>query len=296
MDVLQNIVLSKHRLGEKTRRTISEFLSGDVHLGLKAGGRFRRQPGRFREWEWSSSGPRGFREVLANGPGISIIAELKRRSPAKGMLTPRFDPVSLATSYIAGGARAISVVTEEEHFLGSIEHLKSIVPLGLPVLRKDFILGLDDLVLTQLAGADAVLLIARLHPEPVLERLISCSRLLGLDPVVEVHTERELEKALNAGADVVGINNRNLEDFTCDLQVSIALARMVPKGIVLISESGIRTREDVLRLQEAGFQGLLVGETLVTSQDPEAKLRQLLGLQDDGAPRAMLTTGPKVGE
>lgn len=281
MDVLAMVVQSKWKLGERTKETIVRVLSGNGHDGPET---FYTRPGKFRA-EPRSRGESGrcqrglarFRQALVGAPGISIIAEIKRRSPIKGLLNDRLDVASLARSYIAGGARAISVVTEEAHFLGSLANLESVAPLGVPVMRKDFILGIDDLLMTSLSGADAVLLIAALHPEPVLRRLVEFAKLLGVDPVVEVHTEQELEKALRAGAEIVGINNRNLVDFSCDIRVGMSLARSAPQGTLLIGESGIRTREDVLRLEEAGFRGLLIGEALVTSPDPERKLKELLG-------------------
>jgi len=214
------------------------------------------------------------------GPGVGLIAEVKKASPSRGLLRADFDPVSLAKTYAAAGAAAISVLTEERHFQGSLDHLRAIrevCPDGPPLLRKDFLFDEYQLYESRCAGADAVLLIAAI-PEPALLReLIAVSRSLGMDSLVEVHDEYELERALAAGAQIVGINNRDLRTFQVDLSTTERLAPLVPDGRTFVAESGIFSRADIERLAAGGVDAVLIGEALVTAPDPATKVRELLG-------------------
>ncbi|MBI4199428.1 MAG: indole-3-glycerol phosphate synthase TrpC [Chloroflexi bacterium] len=215
------------------------------------------------------------------GPGIHLIAEVKRASPSRGLLRNAYDPVALATTYAENGAAAVSVLTEVDHFQGSLEHLaqvkQAVSATGLPVLRKDFLSDPYQLYEARAYGADAVLLIAAMLEPPQLRELLAAARSLWLQALVEVHSERELEAALEAGAEVIGINHRNLRTFQMDPSLTERLRPRIPKGKVVVAESGIQTWEDVLRLKKAGVNAVLVGEALVTAPDVGAKVRELAG-------------------
>ncbi len=215
-----------------------------------------------------------------------LIAEIKRRSPSKGLLRAALDPPSLAATYAANGAAAISILTDNRYFGGSLDDLKSVSDMksGLPLLRKDFIYDPYQLLEARLYGASAVLLIAAMLAPDQLRRLVEESQALSMTPLVEVHSEIELELALMVGAKVIGINNRDLHTFSVDLETSLRLASQVPEGKLLVAESGIRTLEDAKRLAVAGFHAMLVGEALVVSADPGAMMRRLLGLRKVQAP------------
>ena len=221
---------------------------------------------------------RGFRRaLLAGGRGPRVIAELKRRSPSRGELRPDFDPVAIAKAYEAGGAAALSVLTDERFFGGSLAILESVRgATRLPLLRKDFTLDAYQIDEARVAGADAVLLIAAALAPAELARLREHAVNLGLDVLVEVHDEAELDAAKAAGADLIGINNRDLETFHTDLAVTERLAKRVPEGALVVAESGIFGREDVARLQRAGAAAFLVGESLMREPDPGLALRRLL--------------------
>lgn len=218
-----------------------------------------------------------FREALLRN-GINIVAEFKRRSPSKGVIRADADLRQIAPAYQAGGAIAISVLTEEDYFAGSLEDLRAVKRLvDLPVLRKDFIFDEYQVYESAAAGADAVLLIvAALDDELllILRRLIEDE--LGMDALVEVHTRDELQRALAAGANVIGVNNRNLHTFEVSLDTSLSLASEAPAGTVLISESGLNNSVDLARLHDAGYRGFLIGESLMRSENPVAALRDLL--------------------
>ncbi len=211
-------------------------------------------------------------------PGFHIIAEVKRASPSKGLLTDKFHPVRIAREYQYGGASAISCLTDETFFKGHLEYLAAIrEAVDLPVLRKDFILDEIQLEEARAFGADAVLLIvAALEPQRLLE-LIRAAKALGLEAIVEVHEDEELEIALTAGAEIIGINNRDLKTFEVDLERSIRLSRRVPKGVPVVAESGIQSREDIETLAQAGIKAALIGETLMKSEDKVQMLEELLG-------------------
>jgi indole-3-glycerol phosphate synthase len=223
--------------------------------------------------------PRPFAEAL-RAPGISVIAEVKQASPSRGLLRAGFDPVWLAQKYREGGAAAISVLTDEKHFQGSLEHLRAVreaLPDGPPLLRKDFLFGEYQLYEARASGADAVLLIVAVLGQPLLSELIALAREMGMDALVEVHDEAEMERAAEAGARLIGINNRDLRTFSVDLSTTERLRPLAPRQATLVAESGIFTRDDMSRLEAAGVQAALIGEALVTSADPAAKLRELLG-------------------
>jgi indole-3-glycerol phosphate synthase len=219
--------------------------------------------------------PRGFAAALA-GDAISVIAEIKRATPRTGPLDLDLDAARLASRYAAGGAAAVSVLTEPDHFMGSIEDLRAARGAGLPVLRKDFVIDELQVLESRAEGADAVLVIVRILGDE-LPRLVASIAALGMDALVEVHDEAELERALDAGARVVGVNHRDLETFDVDPERTAKLAPLLPGGITLVALSGVSTRAEVEALARAGADAVLVGESVVTAEDPEAKVRELAG-------------------
>ncbi len=221
--------------------------------------------------------PRGFRQALL-GRGPHVIAELKRRSPSRGEIRQDFDPVAIARAYQAGGAAALSVLTDERFFGGSLAVLEAVrAATALPLLRKDFVIDAYQIDEARVAGADAVLLIVAALTPAELARLGAHAARLGLDALVEVHDEAELDVAKGAGADLIGINNRDLRSFVCDLAVTERLAPRAPQGALIVAESGIFGPEDVARLARAGATAFLVGESLMREADPGLALRRLLG-------------------
>ncbi len=214
------------------------------------------------------------------GDGVRLIAEVKKASPSKGLLRADFDPVALARAYAENGAAAISVLTDA-HFQGCGQHLESVkqatLDRGIPVLRKDFIIDPYQVYEARAWGADAILLIVAILTPERLRELLEVARTMWMQALVEVHNEEELRIALDAGAEVIGINNRDLHTFHTDLEVTRRLAPMVPRGKIVVSESGIGSREDVLGLRRYGVRAVLVGESLVTAQDVGAKVRELTG-------------------
>ena len=210
--------------------------------------------------------------------GCAVIAEVKRSSPSKGRIREDFDPVGIAGIYEDNGASAISILTERKFFEGSAAYIPQIGrAVGLPLLRKDFIIDAYQINETRVLGADALLLIARLLEAGELRDFIGLASELGLAALVEVHDEADVEKAVSSGARIVGINNRDLATFRTDLAVSIRLARRIPKGITVVSESGISSRGEIEKLMEAGIHAFLVGESLMREKDVGKKLRELLG-------------------
>ena len=214
------------------------------------------------------------------GDGVRVIAEVKKASPAAGAIRPDADPAQLAATYADAGAAAISVLTNMDHFQGSLEDMatvrKVVNPRGLPVLRKEFIFDPYQVYESRAYGADAILLIVSILTPQSLSELMALAQEFWMQCLVEVHDEHELVVAIDAGAEIVGINNRDLHTFTTDLAVTKRLASEVPDGRIVVSESGIRTRADVERVRSAGAQAVLVGEALVSAADPGATLRELL--------------------
>jgi indole-3-glycerol phosphate synthase len=208
---------------------------------------------------------------------VSVIAEIKRATPAKGVLDLTLDAGKTAAAYAEGGAAAISVLTEPDLFKGSLEDLERATTVGLPVLRKDFIVDPYQLLEARASGADAVLLIVRILDHPSLGSLLRLTRSLGMEALVEVHTDEEMDRALDVGANVIGVNHRDLDSFEVDPDRTKKLAPLVPAGVVLVALSGVSTRREVEELGAAGARAVLVGESLVTSSDPVVKLRELLG-------------------
>jgi indole-3-glycerol phosphate synthase len=219
---------------------------------------------------------RGFAVALGAEDAVAVIAEVKRASPSKGLLAGDLDPVRLASAYEDGGAAALSVLTDREFFRGSPDDLVAArAATRLPVLRKDFTVGPADVLDARCMGADAVLLIAAaLSPQQIPE-LIELAAAVGLDALVEVHDEAEADRALAAGATLIGVNQRDLVTFEVDTDRAERVGRMLPSGVIRVAESGIRHGDDVRRLGDAGFDAVLVGEALVVSPDPAAVVRQL---------------------
>ncbi len=230
-----------------------------------------------------------FREAL-DAPGISVIAEVKGASPIAGPLRDPFEPVDLATSYQDGGAAAVSVLTEEHFFRGSIDHLLAVSSsIELPTLRKDFVVEMYQIFRAATAGASAVLLIAELLDGAALKEFVDAAHSVALDALVEFHRPGLLVPAAEAGSGVVGINNRNLDTMEIDVEHALRLAPELPPGIVTVAESAISVPADVHRVADAGFGAILVGTALVTAEDPGAALRGLVeagsadGLRDADA-------------
>ncbi len=215
--------------------------------------------------------------LALGGDQIHLIAEVKRASPSRGVLCPDFNPVALAKDYAQGGAAAISVLTEINYFEGSLEHLAAIrEEISLPLLRKDFIFDPYQVYESRAYGADALLLIVAILSQEELDELLALSHSLGLGCLVEVHNEGELEKALVSETKIIGINNRDLHTFDVDMETTRRLRPLIPPERIVVSESGIRNRDDVKKLQGWGVNAILVGETLVTASDIPTKMRELL--------------------
>jgi indole-3-glycerol phosphate synthase len=224
----------------------------------------------------AGSGRGRLRDALT-APGIRVIAEIKRRSPSAGVLREGLDVPSLAAAYEAAGASAISVLTDEPHFGGSLGDLEAAhAACALPILRKDFVVDPYQLHEAAIAGAAAVLLIAAALPVQRLAELRSAASALSLDTLVEVHDEAELADALSIGADLIGVNNRDLRDFSVDVRRTFELMEAMPSGVTVVSESGIGSPEQLRALEDAGVAAVLIGESLVRAQDPGQALGQLL--------------------
>jgi indole-3-glycerol phosphate synthase len=257
--ILDRIVESKKRevRCKKQERPLSELLS--VIQGLPA--------------------PRLFFEDLIHEKAVAIIAEIKRASPSAGILRQDFDPVSIAKTYKKNGARAISILTEEKYFNGKLSYLNQVrKEVNLPLLRKDFVLDPYQVVEARAAGADAVLLILSILSKEQGFELVVTTREFKLDLLVEVHTAEELQRALSYGCRVIGINNRNLTTFEVDLNTTERLFSAIPKEVVVISESGIKQKQDVEKLGQLGVDAVLIGETLMRQKDVGAALRQFSGV------------------
>lgn len=261
MPMLEKLVFSAREDVEARRRELS-----DSDLEARLGDRPDNRP---------------FAEALTR-PGLSLIAEFKRHSPSEGEIQAEADPAAIAASYERAGAAALSVLTDRPSFGGSLDDLRAARSAGhLPVLRKDFIVDRYQLLEAAVAGADAVLLIVGAVRPRDLADLHATARSLDLDVLVEVHDEDQLEQALEAGAGIVGINNRNLEDFSVSLQTTYELMPDVPAGVTVVSESGISSRDQVAEMERIGVDAVLVGTSLMRSGDPAAMIGELIGTVEE---------------
>lgn len=259
-DILSRIVATKREevAAAKERHPLSEFQAGLVELPP----------------------PRDFAGAIRRAPSdpVRVIAEVKKGSPSKGIIRDDFDPMQIARAYQAGGAAALSVLTDEHYFLGHLENLEKVRSTSsLPMLRKDFTIDSYQIYEARLYGADAVLLIAAILSDGEIFAFQAIAKSLGMAALVEVHTEEELDRVLGEGADIVGINNRNLATFETDLDTTRKLAARIPQGIIKVSESGIFTHEQVLEVGAAGIDAVLVGESLMRQDDVETAIRELRG-------------------
>lgn len=222
--------------------------------------------------------PGVFTAALSRTGRVNVIAECKRRSPSRGVLRAEYDPVAIAQAYAAAGAAAISVLTEPTFFDGALEHLAAVrAAVDTPLLRKDFIVSEYQLLEARAAGADAVLLIVAALTPDELGQLATAAASLGLDTLVEVHSAEELTIAIDSGARVIGVNNRNLRTLAVDVQASDALVAMMPAGVIAVSESGLKSAADLSRLSRLGYGAFLIGERFMTDPEPGAALAQLIG-------------------
>jgi len=222
--------------------------------------------------------PLSLKQALDGAPGRAIIAEIKRASPSKGALAMDRDPLELALVYQENGAAALSVLTERRYFHGDPEFIRRVRPvIRVPILRKDFILEPIQVYETAALGADALLLLVNLLNQGKLQALLLLTRSLGLEALVEVHTIEEMRTALAVGAKLIGINHRDLRTFALDLDRALELAPLAPPGVTLVAASGLKSPEDLARLEQGGLRAFLIGETLVTQADPGLKLREFLG-------------------
>ena len=255
-DILQRIVETKRGQVEALRRSLSDL----------------------RDRAEDAPAARDFAGAIAGGEAVSVIAEIKRRSPGAGAIRTDLDPLLLGPAYESGGAAALSVLTDEEYFGGSLGDLAEVRGLvGIPVLRKDFVIDESQVYEARGAGADAILLIVRILDDDRLRSLRALAEELGMSALVEAHDGAEVERGLAAGARLLGINNRNLRTFETQIDVTLSLAARVPRGVVLVSESGIHTAADVCRVGERGVDAVLVGESLLRQEDPGSGVTALAG-------------------
>jgi len=258
MDILTKIVARKK----------NEVAAAQARMSLE----------QLREQAAQSRPARSFKDRLARTDGLNIIAEIKRASPSKGPIRPDLDPEKQARAYARGGAAALSVLTDQDFFSGSdadLEAARQVVDL--PVLRKDFTVSAYQIYEAAVLQADAVLLIVRILTPVQLEHYLAVCREVGLDALVETHSAAEIDTALAAGGEIIGINNRDLKTFATDLAVTIDLAGRLPSHCLPVAESGIQTPADIQRLYQAGINNFLIGESLVRADDPAGHLRALLG-------------------
>jgi indole-3-glycerol phosphate synthase len=259
-DILERIVRAKRAELERLRAEVPQSM---LERKITA-----RKAGVFRG---------ALTERRAGQPDCPVIAEAKKASPSRGVLRGDYDAAAIARGYERAGARAISVLTDREFFQGSLDDLRQVrAAVSLPLLRKDFTLDDYHIYEAAAAGADAVLLIVAILTPKEIAHLLGVSHGLNLDTLVEVHTAQELQVAMDAGAEIVGINNRNLNTFEVSLKISFNLIETVPDSVIAVSESGIRAPSDIKRLQAAGFDAFLIGERFMTEPDPGAALLNLL--------------------
>ena len=264
-DLLATIVSATRRIVDVRKARVSlEKLEATVLDDVIAGRLKHARLGRFEA-------------ALSRPDRLNVIAECKRRSPSRGVLRANYDAASIARGYAAAGAAAISVLTEPTFFDGALEHLQAVRgAVDLPLLRKDFIISEYQVLEAKAAGADAVLLIVAALQQKELTSLAERAAALGLDALVEVHGVDELSRAFDAGARVIGVNNRNLRTLSVDVQASEKLIARIPRDIVAVSESGLRTADDLLRLRQLGYRAFLMGERFMVEPDPGSELRVLL--------------------
>src|SRR6266446_2888721 len=260
MNFLSTIIDQKQRRVETAKLSVSPKVLESIARGAR-----------------HAATPHALLKALKDDSQINIIAEFKRKSPSRGEIRGNADPVIIARAYEAAGASAVSILTEEDYFDGSLDDLRAVrQAISLPILRKDFIFDEYQVYESAAAGADALLLIVTALDDDTLVRLRTITEdELGMDALVEVHTSEELGRAVQAGAQVIGVNNRNLSTFEVSLETSVQLASAAPKDTFLISESGIGSADDIQRLRGLGYRGFLIGETLMRADDPEELLAQL---------------------
>ena len=223
-----------------------------------------------------SEPPRDFKAAISR-ENINIIAEIKKASPSAGIIRKDFDPVHIAWQYQMAGAAALSALTDEKYFLGKLDFIPGIrKAVEIPILQKDFIISFYQIYEAKGLGADCILLIVKILTDKELLEYLMCARSLGLSALVEVHDEEELNRALAGGADIIGINNRNLADFSVDITTTLRLAGRIPGDKIIVSESGIQTLSDIRTLQEAGVNAFLIGESLLRQDNPGEALKKLI--------------------
>ncbi len=268
-------MMSHYQLPEDLKGTIlEEIVQAKIHQLIDAK---KKLPALSIQNALTSAGNvRSLKKALArNSP--AVIAEIKRASPSRGLLRQDFDPNKIAQEYRRAGAAALSIITEAKYFRGNLEILAGLRwNTHLPLLRKDFIIDPYQVLEARHAGADAVLLIVALLNTASMKNLLAEVEKYGMEALVEVHDEAELQLALEAGASLIGVNNRNLRNFEVSLDVSLMLARFLPAGIIAVAESGIRTADDIRRLADVGYRGFLIGEQLMRAPSPGAALAELL--------------------
>jgi indole-3-glycerol phosphate synthase len=236
--------------------------------------------------------PRDFAGALARDT-VNVIAEIKKASPSAGVLRRDFEPAALARGFEGAGAAALSVLTEEENFQGALAHLRDArAAVGLPVLRKDFIVDTWQVWEARAANADSFLLIAAALDDTALATLLALGRELGMEALVEVHTAKELERVLAAGARIIGVNNRNLHTLEVRVETSLELIEMIPQDCIAVSESGLRAAADLLKLRAAGFDAFLIGESLMREADPGGALQRLI----DGVSQRSGDSGAEISD
>ena len=259
MDILEKIALNK-------RMEIEEL---KINLPLE----------RFKD-DLPDKEPFRLSKALSKKDNINIIAEIKKGSPSKGIISEDFNPAELAGQYKDGGAAALSVLTESKYFFGNYDYIDlTAKEAGLPILCKDFIIDRYQIYHAKYINADAVLLIVKMLTPEMLKQLNNTALEIGIDTLVETHSDEELDIALEAGIDIIGVNNRNLSTFEVDLQTSIDLAKHIPADRIKVAESGIFSFDDIKRLQEAGYNNFLIGEALVKSENPIKLLKSLRGYE-----------------
>ncbi|MEA3329051.1 MAG: indole-3-glycerol phosphate synthase TrpC [Candidatus Omnitrophota bacterium] len=223
-------------------------------------------------------GRRDFKSAISKAHQINLIAEIKKASPSRGIIREDFNPVRIAQLYQNSAARAISILTDQQFFKGSLDYLNQVRQVvTLPILRKDFIIDEYQIYQSALAGADAVLLIAAILSGEELNRFLSVASGIGLDVIVEIHSEKDIEKLSQTDPLIIGINNRDLVSFEVNLDTTERLIRLLPKGKIIISESGVKTHQDVMKLKSLGVNAVLIGEGFMESEDISAKVKEVMG-------------------